>query len=77
MQLINLLFRSLLNEMFCRLESISKPLYTCDGGFHCPVREDEDETLQEKKKTKNKKKLESVHRAQTPSQYIFQVQKLK
>ena len=30
-----------------------------------------------KKKTKTKQKLESVHRAQTPSQYICQVQKLK
>ena len=29
-----------------------------------------------KKKKKKKNKLESVHRAQTPSQYIFQVQKL-
>ena len=28
-------------------------------------------------KKKKHKKLESVHRAQTPSQYIFQVQKLK
>ena len=37
-------------------------------------------SLGQKKKTKQKnkkKKLESVHRAQTPLQYIFQVQKLK